>query len=354
MKNLLLGGIALIALAVPAAIAAADESSSRVEAIEKENAVLRKENAALRERTKLQKENTALRERVGLGESSPSREPPPTSAYATYLPLKAPPPVIYDWTGLYIGGHVGWETARTQGSMLSIAPTGQGCLDPVGTLCAAGGTVQTPADQKLSGWLGGAQFGYNHQFRRAVVGLELSGSWGDVKNQTTGAMFTPAGGIPVVGSLACYKSILFRIFPVSSTDTLTCNDKQDWTAQALARLGYTFMDGRFLPYVTAGVAFSHLQATRALVAAIPGAVFAPVTWGASRQMVGAVIGFGAQYALGYNVSIGAEYLYTNYGSKDFTSIASNNPFDIAGPPVQETHDLRTQTVRVLLNYKFTD
>jgi outer membrane immunogenic protein len=260
---------------------------------------------------------------------------------------------LHDWTGFYVGAHIGGGTAETQGSVLSIAPTGQGCLDPTGTLCAAGGTVQTPSDQKLGGWLGGLQLGYNHQFGRAVVGLELSGSLEDISDRATGTMITPAG-VSLLSPVACYQSVLFRINPASSTDTLTCNTKEDWTGQVLARFGYTFLDGRFLPYVTAGVALTHLQATRSLVATIPatGQTFAPVTWGASKVLDGAVVGLGAQYALGHGLSIGAEYLYAKYGSADFTSIAQNNPFDIAGPPVQETHDLATQTVRIVVNYKF--
>jgi opacity protein-like surface antigen len=270
--------------------------------------------------------------------------------------LKAPPAAIYDWTGLYVGGHVGWETARTEGSALSIAPSGQGCLDPTGTICAAGGTLQTPTDQTLNGWRGGVQIGYNHQFRRAVIGLELSGSWEGVNNQNTGTTTTPGGGITRVSSLACYQSVAFSIVPVSSIDTLTCNSKHDWTAQAVTRFGYTFMDNRLLPYVTAGVAFTHLQSAQTLVATIPSTaqLFAPIPWGTSKVLVGGVVGVGAQYALGSGLSIGAEYLYANYGTQDFSSIASNNPFDIAGPPVQEKHNLTTQTVRFVFNYKLAE
>src|SRR5205823_7717545 len=56
MRKLLCGTIAVAALAAsfPAVAAPLDDEAARLEAIERENAILRKENAALRERAQLQ------------------------------------------------------------------------------------------------------------------------------------------------------------------------------------------------------------------------------------------------------------------------------------------------------------
>src|SRR5580700_8338925 len=95
-------------------------------------------------------------------------------AVAADMPIAAPvpAPVGYDWTGLYVGAHAGWEYAETQGSTI---------------LLGLGDNLTGPTDQKMHGWLGGAQLGYNHQFQRVVLGLELSGSWDDVRNLANGA-----------------------------------------------------------------------------------------------------------------------------------------------------------------------
>src|SRR5262245_18913739 len=61
---------------------------------------------------------------------------------------KAPPgPVSYDWTGLYVGGHVGWGSSS--------------------------------ADDQ-SGFIGGGQVGFNYQIRQWVLGVEVQFSWSDI------------------------------------------------------------------------------------------------------------------------------------------------------------------------------
>src|SRR5262249_25670641 len=100
------------------------------------------------------------------------------NAGAADLPLQAPAPYApYDWSGLYIGAHAGWEKADTAGYTNNNGAT-------------AGPSVFLPdngsTDQTMHGWLGGGQLGYNHQFGRAVVGVEFSGSWSNLNGQSAG------------------------------------------------------------------------------------------------------------------------------------------------------------------------
>src|SRR3954463_15721237 len=73
---------------------------------------------------------------------------------------KAPPagalPVAYDWTGFYIGGHVGYGWADKTWS------------DPFNF-----GTVSHNAD----GFLGGGQAGFNYQVGQFVFGAEGDFTW---------------------------------------------------------------------------------------------------------------------------------------------------------------------------------
>jgi hypothetical protein len=143
MKKFLYGTIAVAALAasLPAVAAPLDDEAARLEAIERENAILRKENAALRERALLQSENAKLRDKVrakGLQEPSSiaaaaaerrSGALPPAvaaaiadprlaSAYAADagLPLKAPPAPVRGEFSFFVEGGAFWtggDPART-------------------------------------------------------------------------------------------------------------------------------------------------------------------------------------------------------------------------------------------------
>ncbi|MDB5540542.1 MAG: OmpA-like transrane domain protein [Devosia sp.] len=103
--------------------------------------------------------------------------------------------VTGDWTGVYVGGHVGYGFGQTVdsldcgddaplGSVSWIAGQGVGCDGnglPVAITALAnpdGGAPWFTSDDlsDLAGWLAGAQIGYNHQFGSIVVGAEVSGS----------------------------------------------------------------------------------------------------------------------------------------------------------------------------------
>ena len=93
-------------------------------------------------------------------------------AGAADLPVKAPPaPADYDWTGFYIGGHVGLVTGQ---SGWTLAPLGGGV--PVS---GSFGLYQSPNAFKESGsWFEGVQGGYIYMLRnRVVLGIEADGSF---------------------------------------------------------------------------------------------------------------------------------------------------------------------------------
>ncbi|HXW29702.1 MAG TPA: outer membrane beta-barrel protein [Xanthobacteraceae bacterium] len=289
------------------------------------------------------------------------------NAGAADLPLKAwSPDAPYDWTGFYIGGHAGWESADTSGF------TNNNLF-----ALASSGTALTPllpdnssTDQTMHGWVAGGQLGYNHQFGRAVVGLEFSGSWSKLSSQTAGTVSGELSpGVPGFTTglpLGCSQQVnVLGLGATGFSSSVSCNAEVDWAVQALTRLGYTFADGRFLPYIEGGVALAHLSVATSI------GVNTPVgpetdTFGKSSELVGVVLGGGAQYALGNGFSVGIEYLYARYPTEDFSGIGTFNcavPAALAcflgvppGPltsthTVQENHDLTTNTVRVVLNYK---
>jgi outer membrane immunogenic protein len=82
------------------------------------------------------------------------RTPPPAPGAAVLAPF-------YNWTGFYVGGHLGW---------------GDSTLDTNGS---------------SDGFLGGVQAGYNFQMNQLVFGVEGQISWTDIGNDTNlGAVAT--------------------------------------------------------------------------------------------------------------------------------------------------------------------
>ena len=74
-------------------------------------------------------------------------------ALAADLPVKAPM-AVYDWTGLYVGGHFGY---------------GGGSLGPGTNPLPEQGVLFPPG---VTGLIGGYQVGYNRQFaNRLVLGI---------------------------------------------------------------------------------------------------------------------------------------------------------------------------------------
>ena len=121
------------------------------------------------------------------------------------MPVKAPalfsPVPVVQWTGFYVGAHVGgaWGYFRNNG--LNIGP-----------------------DESSGGYIAGGQLGYNWQSGRMVLGLEGDISAIDIHAST-----------PAIGSF-----------------------KENWTSTVRARVGYAVEN--YLAYLTGGVAFTHVEA----------------------------------------------------------------------------------------------
>jgi outer membrane immunogenic protein len=344
--------VIVVALSTLSIIALSDKASARpTEPVLKRLDILEKENAALRER--MHRLEAMIRqmneEKVGRPSThgrrtTKARQLPkrsiPKEALAQASPDSKPAsPFLspyrneaHNWTGFYIGGHVGKEFANTVG----FSNMGYNF------------SINSTTDQDFRGWQGGLQFGYNYQIGHAVLGFELSSSWGDVTGQSSSGVTYPGNKPPPTQMVACFQRFAYpfnSVFlnPSPITINASCKAKQDWSALALARLGYAFDEGRFLPYLAAGLAVSQMTFTDTIFySATFTGITSQTTNNVSRTLVGVALGAGVQYALGNNFSMGIEYLYTKFPSEDFSNGTSN-----------ETHDLTAQTVRLVGNYKFS-
>jgi len=184
-------------------------------------------------------------------------------AFAADMPprtYKAPPAytapaLIYDWTGFYVGGHVGGAFA---------------------------------GDNSLAGsdarFMGGVQGGFDYQFAPyGVLGVEAQYSW--LNSNTTGVQF-PGGSL------------------------ITENNNQ--LGSVTGRVGYTWGPG--LIYAKGGYAW---RDNPNIGVSVAGAPVAFTTDGNHKN--GWTVGAGLEYMFAPNWSAKAEYQYYNFGNTTFAS-----------------------------------
>jgi outer membrane immunogenic protein len=206
--------------------------------------------------------------------------------------------LVYNWTGFYIGVHGGYEDIWSKGS--DAAP-----------LILAGCCGLT--EQQIRGASGGIQFGYNFQAGAVVFGTEIAFS---------------AGGLSRSGDCLSINPAL----------DVSCRLKAEWTGRLLAKLGYAIGDGRLVPYLAGGLAFTQFNTDRSFDDG-----FGPLKSGGTQIAAGVIAGLGLQYAITSNLSLGLEYLFTQYAAvrdANFTqgTVSSQN--------------ISSDTARILLNYRF--
>lgn len=174
-------------------------------------------------------------------------------------------PTAHDWSGLYIGAHVGYGQANFDG-----------CAD-------CGGDPDSDLDASdldLSDVVGGAHLGYNFQMDSLVLGIEGDFTWAGFDDSAN-----EAGG---------------------GSDRI--NGDVDYLASVRARAGYAMDD--ILVYATGGVAFTE--------ATIEGEQHGNFDK-AKFNDIGGVVGGGLEWAASDTVSLRAEGLYYFFGDKEDVS-----------------------------------
>ncbi len=208
-----------------------------------------------------------------------------SSAFAADLPSrKGPPPApmyappVFSWTGFYVGVNGGYGT----GNFDNLGGTVFG--DPSGGL--VGGTV-----------------GYNYQINQFVVGLEGDLDWADIEKSQT--FLNGSNGKATLDSLG----------------------------HVLGRLGFAY--DRALFYVAGGYAGGDVHGT-----------FNDVPLGLalsnSAWQSGYAVGAGIEYAVTNNISVKAQYLYSQLGDTTY----------FGGTPDSVKTGLAVNTFTTGINYKF--
>src|SRR5262249_6038125 len=113
---------------------------------------------------------------------------------ADLLPVKAPPmvaPIVYSWTGFYIGGNVGygWGREHDDGSLTgtqSVQEFRTAGPTPVGPpVVTALATLPLFGRSNVNGVIGGGQAGYNWQQQNWLFGVEADIQGSDERSNGT-------------------------------------------------------------------------------------------------------------------------------------------------------------------------
>ena len=244
------------------------------------------------------------------------------------------------WTGLYVGGNLGvaWGRAKTTTTVDCNVPAfpfpyicnnaGVGAADAA-AIDAAG----TSTDNDTA-FTGGIQAGYNYQWARAILGIEV-----DVESFNLGGTHNGSDVFPVMTAGFVGAG---RAFAVSTTyDT-------DWLWTLRGRLGWLVRDDLLL-YATGGAAFTKLDVSFAY----SDQDGATGSGSASSRRTGWTVGGGIEWALNDHWSVKGEYLYLDFGSVTATGVING-----AGPALGKSQgistkvDLTAQIARFGVNYRF--
>jgi opacity protein-like surface antigen len=238
----------------------------------------------------------------------------PAVAGGRAQPVVLLPSPVWNWTGLYFGGHVGAASGTAS------------FADPFGS-SMFGDKLRTPSI------LVGAQVGFNWQADGSpwVFGIEAD-----------------IGGMDSDNSVTCFAAS-------STTVNATCRVRPEAAGTVTGRIGYAFtQSGRLLVYGKGGVAAA---ADKIDIVRNFGGI-AALTNSSSQNVImrGWTVGAGFERALTPAWSLKVEYDYLDLGSRDIANVGSAtvSPGGVLTSVIAPGASSVTQTmqqVKVGLNYK---
>jgi outer membrane immunogenic protein len=251
----------------------------------------------------------------------------PSLASAADMAVKAPPVVplaVYNWTGFYIGGNVGyaWGQSRTD---TFLDPTSSWQIETIAFRNELVGLSNRTLNPQ--GVVGGLQAGYNFQSGAWVFGFEVDINAADLRRTDLSSGLN--GGF--------------------ITRNFTESIKTDWFATFRPRVG--FAANTTLWYVTGGLAVADVKGSWQLLSSNG----YNKAGSGSATKVGWTAGAGVEHAFAPNWTVKLEYLYTDLGNFSYPSVYL--PGSTFAPPgfnyvERITQDFTFHTVRVGVNYKF--
>ena len=232
--------------------------------------------------------------------------------FSLVLPVNAPAAsTVYDWTGFYAGGHLGYAWGSSNWTAGAAAtPGASGALDLFQPFNAFNDT---------GSFFEGVQAGYNYMLpNRVLLGAETDVSFPSFPNNA---------GISIGGASTFTSPALGA---VNYSETVLAS------GTVRGRVGYA--PGHWLIYATGGFAWTYDQQSLTQVAT--GTSETPLVW-----RLGWTAGGGVEIPIAPHWTARLEYLFFDYGNKTTGFFAGAQPVD---------SDFLLQELRVGVNYRFAN
>jgi outer membrane immunogenic protein len=219
------------------------------------------------------------------------------------------PPAVYDWTGFYIGGDVGYAFSGN---------------DKVGFRNEEG-NIPHVGDLELNGIFGGGQVGYDWQASSAVFGIVADVQAADIQDD--------------------FKKTIINDF---DRGFIKGSDNIDVWGTVRARVGWAL--DNVLLYATGGLAWADVDYKLDAVNNANGLA------GHARNQetrAGYAVGGGIEWGINESWSVGAEYLYVNLGSyKVRGQVIDTDTGHRVGETIETTATPDFHSVRGYVNFRF--
>lgn len=273
-----------------------------------------------------------------------------SSASSAKTKHPSPPPqqpvAVYNWTGFYLGANAGgaWGRSSVSTAVNCGTPPGTGYFcDSAGTGAANAAVLDASGTGTInsSAFTGGIQAGYNYQWDRSVLGVEM-----DYDSFHLGGTRHGSGVFPVAGPGAP------PALPAGTAYTIANSVDTDWLWTFRGRLGW-LAQPNLLAYVTGGVALTRL-AVSMNYSDNNGGIGGPASGSgsAAATKTGWTIGGGLEWALNSHWSVKGEYLYLDFGSVTANASVPAGAKATAISTMSTKADLTAQIARLGVNYKF--
>ncbi len=280
-------------------------------------------------------------------------------AAAADMPLKAPAPVAVDiWSGGYVGANVGYDwgsdainSVGSPGTCATFVAGIGGCsiapnINYVSTIQGQAATFQTSV--RHSGVIYGGQAGHNWLLHNmfwnndGVLGVEVDFQG---KSDSHSNTYTTNTGMPA--------------FPANTiAQTVNLSEKIDTLGTLRGRAGWLWTPNTLI-YATAGVAFAHAKASAIFTQSVTGPCgacsFASGAGQTTQELFGPTIGGGVEWKWTANLSVKAEYLYADLYSMTFNTGPIQTlagPFVLGSATANVSTHVHDNIARVGINYRF--
>ena len=243
-------------------------------------------------------------------------------------------PVLYNWSGFYVGGNAGFAWGNSDATTTTDCPA----TNPPGYVCSQN-TPSTPnvsvvdaagsGTSHPNGFTGGGQAGYNLQSGSFVYGVEVDFGALNLNASRSGSGAWPVPGPPT---------------PFTTGSSIST----DWLFTARGRLGWTI--SHVMIYATGGLAVTDLHVANFYQDNL--ALGGRENSSNTDTKTGWTVGGGLEMALDNHWSLKGEYLFVDFNDVSTTGNITNPANAAFANPLSVSEDLSVHIARAGINYRF--